>query len=404
MAPPRIQVLIDDTKLAPEVRTALDRLDVVAEFLPLSEFSKNESLSPFQARLVLTQDARSLTNGKLSGFLTGFDRTPCSTLIISDVALDASNPPELRTPNRSIRFCEPLSADQLVDRLSAMLGVSTKFESLREELETIKRRDEAMIERLHRLQEELRLAGLIQRDLFKAAAPGLVGASIHALYRPATSVSGDVRHVARLDDEHVAIAVADATGHGLAAALLSVFIQRSLSAGGSGGAEHARSPAAVLARLNDELLRADLQECHFVSAVYAVYHEPTRTVTWARAGGPYPVLQRSAEPPREISSAGPLLGVAAEANFETVKLRLGPGDAIWFHSDGLECTPGWQSALSVTLAETPANKAFLALDDKLSSLPPSDDDVTVVVLQVHTEGAGISGSSSTPKPSATRLM
>ena len=49
-----------------------------------------------------------------------------------------------------------------------------------------------------------------------------------ALYRPATWVSGDIYDVVRLDETHVGFYVADAVGHGMPAALLTMFIKKAL--------------------------------------------------------------------------------------------------------------------------------------------------------------------------------
>jgi len=417
MRSPRIQVLLDDAELTPEVHVALQRIEAHTDFLPLTAFSTAPNSEPALARVVLTRDARSLTNGKLGAFLAGFDRAPCATLILSLAPLDAEHPPEQRTPDRPIRFAFDLTTEQVVERLNAMLAFSATYEKLRRELEDLKRRDEVLIESLRRFESDLRLAGLIQRDLFRSNPPRVSGATIHTLSRPVEAVSGDILHVARIDEDHVAIAVADATGHGIAGGMLSVFVQRALH--GLSAAE-AFSPEGVLTRLNREILATQLGECHFVTAVYAVYNERTRQIRWARAGAPYPILVRAAGRPRPVVSEGPLLGVSPNAVFQAVTTQLGRDDALLFHSDGLEgpTSSGVDAELPSWLVKLESDSFegfFCDLDRRLTTqhdiFVPSDD-TSVIAIQCRggdaqvSEAAGgsISGSRSTPRPSATRLM
>ena len=83
------------------------------------------------------------------------------------------------------------------------------------------------------------------------------------------------------------MAVADATGHGIPAALLTVYIKRALRGKEiENGSYRILSPDEVLSRLNDDILDARLSECQFVAAVYAVLNTTTLELTVARGGAP----------------------------------------------------------------------------------------------------------------------
>ncbi len=395
---PRVQVLLDDIELAPDVRDVLQQIGADACVRPLRSAHSSPASPPVDARLVLTSNARALKNGKLSGFLEWFDRQPCQTLILSLTGADSGSSLEGQIQDRPIRFAVFASKDHLLGELQAMCGLSRSYDALRRELAELKRKDETLLAGMRQLQEELRQAGLLQRDLFQSNLPVMEGAQLHAWHRSASEVSGDVYHVTRLDGQTVGIAVADATGHGLAAGMLSVAIQRSIrdcsrmSLSGKSPA-----PADVLARLNHEILDAKLGECQFVTTVYAVYHEPTRMVHWARAGAPYPVLVRRGQSPRPIASEGMLLGVCRDRSFEPVRLELQPGDTLLFFTDGLESilceslgeaaaslhTTPWfqrmgQNALERSLAELDGHSQAACAANR------EKDDVTVVALHLPT--------------------
>ena len=259
---------------------------------------------------------------------------------------------------------------------SHRLGVeypSRTVQSLRAELDEMKRRDEALQDAIEAFRAELRLAGSLQRDLLRKPHPRIRGARLEAVSRPVAEVSGDVLDVLRVDDENVALVLADATGHGFAAGLLGSFVQHVLSGRRvEGGPSDRLRPGAMLALLNKELLGASLHECHFVTAIYAVFNERTRTLQWARAGAPYPLLQRFGQTPAPLVSEGILLGVRAEATFPTKRITLSGGDTVVFHTDGVD-----SARLAAAMMEADLEAAWAAADHP--------DDVSVLALHLPTE-------------------
>ena len=141
----------------------------------------------------------------------------------------------------------------------------------------------------------------------------------------------------RLDEENLAVAVADATGHGIPAALLTVFIKRALRGKEiEDGRYRIMRPNEVLIRLNEELLDAQLSDCSFVAATYAVLNTRTLTVALARAGSPYPIVRRNSGLLELLRPAGGVVGVTPDARFAVETLQLDPGDALLITSDGLD--------------------------------------------------------------------
>ncbi len=205
----------------------------------------------------------------------------------------------------------------------------TVFAALLQEVQTLRQREQAQRVALQRLQDQVRSAAELQQDLLPARLPSVRGLQIHTLYRPAETVSGDLYDIVRLDAHRVAFTLADATGHGLPAGMLSALAHRSLAG------KHAVHPAQVLEQANQDVLDLQLPDCQFVGAVYAVFDEMSRELTWARGGLPYPILVRDGCA-RQVSSTGPALGAVEAASFELVRLILRPGDRVLFHTDGVD--------------------------------------------------------------------
>src|SRR5687767_9061625 len=103
-----------------------------------------------------------------------------------------------------------------------------EIDGLRAEVSVLRRRDETLKFYMHRLDEELRLAARLQQDFLPKNLPQVGNVRFHTLYRPAGYVSGDLYDVMRLDERNVGFYMADAVGHGMPAALLTMFLKNAL--------------------------------------------------------------------------------------------------------------------------------------------------------------------------------
>ena len=284
--------------------------------------------------------------------------------------------------------------------LSALCFLQGALEAMVEEVAVLRTRDESSRRTITEFREQMRSAAAIQRDLLPTHLPEVSALDVQVVFRPVDALSGDLYDVFRIDDTHVGFALADATGHGLPGGVLATFVSRSLRGGPlQNGSIRSLQPDDVLLRINRDLLDAGFSDCPFVTALYAIYHEPTRTLTWTRGGAPYPILVHRGEIPRQIISQGPLIGAMEEPAFEVVSLTLEPGDTVVFHTDGLEALVGdrrtqrgWcdlsNSEWFRRLGEQPLDRQIEDLEARLDSIDESDwrvDDVTVLALHARKE-------------------
>lgn len=237
-------------------------------------------------------------------------------------------------PTIPVTFDDGANAHDLALRLNTLVSMRTSLASLHRDALSSRRNGEHVARQYTR---QLQLASRLQRKFLPEQLPTIPGVTIDTAFCPAEYVSGDIYDVHRLDENHVGIALADATGHGMPAALLTVYVKRALR-----GKElrndgyEILSPVDVLGRLNNEILDANLPDCPFLAAVYGVLNLRTRALTLARGGAPYPLLRRADGAIEVITSRGPVVGVVREAEFELTTVQLRPGDTLAFYSDGLE--------------------------------------------------------------------
>ncbi len=290
----------------------------------------------------------------------------------------------LRLPNPPLRL---VPADD---------GDADDVALLRRELSAARAEAALLRSHAHRLDAELHLAARLQQEFLPPALPRVGPVSFHALFRPAGHVSGDFYDVLRLDETRVGFYVADAVGHGVPAALLTMFVRHALTTKQcDDDGYRILEPADTLARLNESLLARNLSVATFASAVYGVVDTATRQVTIARAGHPPPLLLRaSGEPATTVEPDGALLGVFPGECYGQQSFTLAAGDRLVVTTDGTEVaftTPEvspsddrWH-AFVAEHRHRPAG-AFLtaaaAALDRANGGDPPRDDLTLLVVDV----------------------
>lgn len=244
-----------------------------------------------------------------------------------------------------------------------------------------------------RLDEELRLARRLQMDFLPRRMPEVGRTRFAARLYPAGWVAGDFYDVFRLDERHVGFYIADAIGHGVPAALLTIFVKHSLQTKRIGQRSYELIPPnEALAQLNRDLISADLHQSPFISMIYAIADTESGNLVYSRAGHPRPLLLAGQEPPEELPGEGPLLGVFDQAVYELAERRFEPGQRLLLYTDGVErCRTDQAEGIPAFLqvaAEVNTTGLEVYLQAILdAALRPSDDrpiydDITLVAMEV----------------------
>ncbi|HEX9036906.1 MAG TPA: SpoIIE family protein phosphatase [Ktedonobacterales bacterium] len=180
-----------------------------------------------------------------------------------------------------------------------------------------------------RIEQELRIARIIQQTLLPKELPDLPGWRLDAYYQPARAVGGDFYDFITLDDGRMALVVGDVTDKGVPAALVMATTRSILRSASTSPA----SPGEVLERAND-LLHPDIPPKMFVTCFYAVLDPRTGQLQYANAGHDLP-YHRSGETVNELRARGMPLGLMPGMRYEERETTLAPGDSVLFYSDGL---------------------------------------------------------------------
>jgi sigma-B regulation protein RsbU (phosphoserine phosphatase) len=179
-----------------------------------------------------------------------------------------------------------------------------------------------------RLRGGLTEAARIQQSLLMEEPPPFAGYEIAARSLPAEEVGGDFFDFLPFADEVLGLAIGDASGHGLPAALLV----RDVVTGLRMGIDKDLKIAQVFARLNRVIHRSNLSS-RFVSVFYGEL-EASGHMVYVNAGHPAPLLF-SGDQALELATGGTVVGPLPEARFRHGHARLQPGDVLVMCTDGI---------------------------------------------------------------------
>jgi len=266
-----------------------------------------------------------------------------------------------------------------------------------------------------RFEEELNLARQIQRNSLLSEFPPLPRCEVHALTLPSKHVGGDLYDVVQAGDGSWFVAIADVSGKGVPAALLSAMLQASLRT----QAASVRSPAEILRNINQLMFRSTAIQ-QFATFFLARVDGERLELAFSNAGHNWPVLQRVGGERRLLERGGLILGIQEAVDFEEERVNLLPGDLVVLYTDGISEAANaagdqfgeerlYEAVAAVPLAlnaREAAERLLGTLRDYLDGTEPQDD-ITLVVLKVlepavQRAGAGPARSESSVAELAMR--
>ena len=180
--------------------------------------------------------------------------------------------------------------------------------------------------------QQVKLAGIIQRRMIPQAAPKMHGLDIAAAYKPCFGVGGDLYDFIRLDEDSLAIAVADVIGKGIPAALTMSSFRGMIRAYADGG--HKRHTMAEIIRKLNVTACDECRDGEFITLFYAIINTKDMSMTYCNCGHEPALLLRQ-DKIREFKKGGLVLGVTKETEYEIEKIEFEKDDRLLFYTDGL---------------------------------------------------------------------
>ena len=237
-----------------------------------------------------------------------------------------------------------------------------------------------------RLEQEMRVATLIQQQFLPHELPQLPDWQVAAYYGPARAVGGDFYDFIELPDGRIGIVVGDVTDKGVPAALIMARTQSVLR----GEAPRLAAPGEVLRRAN-EILLPEMPARMFVTCLYLVLQPATGEVVYANAGH-LPPYVRTADGVLELRATGMPLGLLPGMTYEEKTATIDPRQSVLLYSDGLIEAHGpagdmfgFPRLRDLMAHERPGSELIDHLLEQLRAFVgrgwDQEDDITLVALQ-----------------------
>ena len=229
--------------------------------------------------------------------------------------------------------CLQAGADDFVTKpvnaavLRARIETQLRVRSMRRQLE---RQNDELEEWRRNLERDLAAAQLTQQSLIPQKPPTIAGWEVATCYRPVIQVGGDIYGWLRMKDGRILFWIADGTGHGAAAALLTTLAKLLFH---HGSVEH-DGPARVMEAVNNDFRRV-FGARSFMTAMCVAVDPATGRATVVGAGHPPVLIARRSGGTESIASVAPPLGLIEHPEFTETIVDLDSGDAFLLYTDGL---------------------------------------------------------------------
>ena len=234
-----------------------------------------------------------------------------------------------------------------------------------------------------RLEGEMKMAAEIQRSILPKAAPAVPDCELDGESRSCEAVGGDY-HDFLWDGQQLSLAVADASGKGLGAAMLMTSLRTAVHAHW-----HDTSLVRVVARINRTFYE-NVPGDRFATCFLCRFTPESGSLVYVSAGHPPAILVRANGSRESLHEGGPGLGLFEAAEFDQGTKTLAPGDTLLLYSDGVsEAWPSQEEAevqlvnLIRTYAAVPVavlrHQILAGVDRRHAGV--RRDDCTVVVLR-----------------------
>ena len=244
------------------------------------------------------------------------------------------------------------------------------------------------LENAGRYQRERRVADTLQDAMLPNTLPRVKGARLHQNYQPGESdlqVGGDWYDAFELPDGTIGISIGDVTGHGLAAAVVMGEIRQAIRS----AAIEATEPRGVLDHA-DRALRLAHPDT-IATAGFGIYFPATRTLRYAQAGHPLPMICSPDGSIAPLHAEGLPLGMRDLGHGTQTDIVLDHGTLVALYTDGLvefdrnaeEGERSLRAALRAERADPSANPALSIYRRINTAKKQLADDVAILTLQVE---------------------
>jgi phosphoserine phosphatase RsbU/P len=261
-----------------------------------------------------------------------------------------------------------------------------------------------------RIRDEVNNAAQIQQALLPSRIFSFPGIELAADLKTCTELGGDIYDYFLIDRDRLCLVVADVSGHGVQAGMMTTATKASLHTLVRQGIT---TPGLLLSGMNGAIL-ATTGHTLLMTCIVAIISLEDRQIRYANAGHNFPYLLRKDTHDIEMLQNSPCFPLGFDANslYEENTVEFSPGDALVLYSDGVpECSNGsddygykrFENCLSSLAEQSPSHcvNQILKFLSEFRGNEGFEDDVTLVVARFEDTEMQNSGIPKELSPMAT---
>jgi sigma-B regulation protein RsbU (phosphoserine phosphatase) len=181
-----------------------------------------------------------------------------------------------------------------------------------------------------KLEEQMQMAKDVQSGLLPSEPPDIPGYDIAGICIPTFDIGGDYYDFISLDNENLALVIADVSGDGIPAALIMASFRAMLR----NQLKINTNPAQVMNVLN-QLIPEVSRKRDFITAFYGKLNFASNTFNYVNCGHNPPILLKAERQIIQLEEGGPSLNIIKDIKFNSDSVMLCSGDIIIFYTDGV---------------------------------------------------------------------
>ena len=247
---------------------------------------------------------------------------------MADAAKEYTATDKVDLDSQTKSIFEPLginTADELEDLWRSMSGMESDVKDTLIRLRDITAAQE-------RAEAELAVATKIQMGMLPDKYPDRPEFDLCASVEPAKEVGGDLYDFFMIDDDHLAVVIADVSGKGISAALFMVIAKTLIKSQTEQGLQ---DPGEIFTRVNQKLMEINTTYT-FVTAWLGILDIRSGEVRYVDAGHECPAVRKSGDLFKILKDIHcPPLAALSRTVFKSGGFRMEPGDTLYLYTDGV---------------------------------------------------------------------
>jgi len=188
---------------------------------------------------------------------------------------------------------------------------------------------QALERKNERLKEDLSMARMLQCSLLPKETRVYDKLDFSFIYRPCETLGGDFLDIFKIDDDHIGLYIADVSGHGVAASMLTMFLRTALD-------KSTISPTQSLTQLFEDYNKNAFVTELYIAVFYGVIDTKNYTITYSNAGLNVCPILYSKDDFQILRAPGiPISNWVENPNYIEVTMNINPKDRLFIYTDGI---------------------------------------------------------------------